>query len=161
MSGLKVCLKRQAVTPGCGVSKAFLNAQALLFGGYKDALQGNQVKHFSKKLWNLTPKNNHRREKWSKKLNLIHITCLTALMRRDSRSGEWGNFSVSLKEGEMDFSEELFLDHKSSTMRLFLQSAVHLQFFKQVWVSCCPLLDNLYIYYKWEAFEGKSKTCNA
>ncbi|XP_074541529.1 DENN domain-containing protein 1B isoform X2 [Halichoeres trimaculatus] len=76
MSSLKVCLKRQAVTPGCGVSKAFLNAQALLFGGYKDALQCNQ-------------------------------------------------------EGEMDFSEELFLDHKSSSMRLFLQSAVHLQLFKQ------------------------------
>ncbi|CAJ1053157.1 DENN domain-containing protein 1B isoform X3 [Xyrichtys novacula] len=76
MSGLKVCLKRQAVAPGCGVSKAFLKAQALLFGGYRDALQGNQ-------------------------------------------------------EGEMCFSEELFLDHKSPSMRQFLQSAVHLQFFKQ------------------------------
>lgn len=32
----------------------------------------------------------------------------------------------------MWFSEELFLDHKSSTMRQFLQSAIHLQFFKQV-----------------------------
>uniref|UniRef100_UPI0037E7DEA2 DENN domain-containing protein 1B isoform X2 n=1 Tax=Semicossyphus pulcher TaxID=241346 RepID=UPI0037E7DEA2 len=76
MSGLKVCLKRQAVTPGCGVSKAFLKAQALLFGGYRDALQGHE-------------------------------------------------------EGEMCFSEELFLDHKSSSMRQFLQSAIHLQFFKQ------------------------------
>uniref|UniRef100_A0A3B5MID0 DENN domain containing 1C n=1 Tax=Xiphophorus couchianus TaxID=32473 RepID=A0A3B5MID0_9TELE len=38
MSGLKVCLKRQAVSPGCGVSRAFLKAQALLFGGYKDCL---------------------------------------------------------------------------------------------------------------------------
>ncbi|XP_041642220.1 DENN domain-containing protein 1B isoform X3 [Cheilinus undulatus] len=76
MSGLKVCLKRQAVTPGCGVSKAFLKAQALLFGGYRDALQSQQ-------------------------------------------------------EGELWFNEELFLDHKSSSMRQFLQSAVHLQFFKQ------------------------------
>ncbi|KAM9362692.1 DENN domain-containing protein 1B [Symphorus nematophorus] len=76
MAGLKVCLKRQAVSPGCGVSKAFLKAQALLFGGYRDALQGH-------------------------------------------------------KEGEMWFSEELFLDHKSSSMRQFLQSAIHLQFFKQ------------------------------
>ncbi|XP_051240235.1 DENN domain-containing protein 1B isoform X2 [Dicentrarchus labrax] len=76
MAGLKVCLKRQAVSPGCGVSRAFLKAQALLFGGYRDALQGQ-------------------------------------------------------KEGEMCFSEELFLDHKSSSMRHFLQSAIHLQFFKQ------------------------------
>ncbi|KAM7393943.1 hypothetical protein PAMP_020776 [Pampus punctatissimus] len=76
MSGLKVCLKRQAVSPGSGVSRAFLKAQALLFGGYRDALQDHT-------------------------------------------------------EGELWFSEELFLDHKSSTMREFLQSAVHLQFFKQ------------------------------
>ncbi|KAM3622820.1 uncharacterized protein V6R79_003536 [Siganus canaliculatus] len=76
MAGLKVCLKRQAVSPGCGVSRAFLKAQALLFGGYKDALQGH-------------------------------------------------------KEGDVSFNEELFLDHKSSSMRHFLQSAIHLQFFKQ------------------------------
>ncbi|XP_073327949.1 DENN domain-containing protein 1B isoform X2 [Pagrus major] len=76
MAGLKVCLKRQAVSPGCGVSRAFLKAQALLFGGYRDALQGQE-------------------------------------------------------EGEMWFSEELFLDHKSSSMRQFLQSAIHLQSFKQ------------------------------
>lgn len=76
MSGLKMCLKRQAVSPGCGVSRAFLKAQALLFGGYRDALQANA-------------------------------------------------------EDEMWFSEALFLDHKSPTMRQFLQSAVHLQFFKQ------------------------------
>ncbi|XP_042250981.1 DENN domain-containing protein 1B isoform X2 [Thunnus maccoyii] len=76
MSGLKMCLKRQAVSPGCGVSRAFLKAQALLFGGYRDALQASA-------------------------------------------------------EDEMWFSEALFLDHKSPTMRQFLQSAVHLQFFKQ------------------------------
>lgn len=45
MAGLKVCLKRQAVSPGCGVSRAFLKAQALLFGGYRDALQGHRVSH--------------------------------------------------------------------------------------------------------------------
>ncbi|XP_008300940.1 DENN domain-containing protein 1C isoform X2 [Stegastes partitus] len=76
MSGLKVCLKRQAVSPGCGVSRAFLRAQALLFGGYRDALQGHE-------------------------------------------------------EDEICFCETLFLDHKSSSMKQFLQSAVHLQFFKQ------------------------------
>nr|XP_046263111.1 DENN domain-containing protein 1B isoform X2 [Scatophagus argus] len=76
MARLKVCLKRQAVSPGCGVSRAFLKAQALLFGGYRDALQCD-------------------------------------------------------KEGEMCFNDELFLDHKSSSMRQFLQSAIHLQFFKQ------------------------------
>ncbi|XP_044045875.1 DENN domain-containing protein 1B isoform X2 [Siniperca chuatsi] len=76
MAGLKVCLKRQAVSPGCGVSRAFLKAQALLFGGYRDALQGHE-------------------------------------------------------EDEMWFSEELFLDHKSSSMRQFLQNAIHLQCFKQ------------------------------
>ncbi|KAG7240761.1 hypothetical protein INR49_026533 [Caranx melampygus] len=42
MSGLKMCLKRQAVSPGSGVSRAFLKAQALLFGGYRDALQGHK-----------------------------------------------------------------------------------------------------------------------
>ncbi|KAM9769279.1 DENN domain-containing protein 1B isoform 2-T2 [Menidia menidia] len=76
MSGLKVCLKRQAVSPGCGVSRAFLKAQALLFGGYRDALQGHQ-------------------------------------------------------DGEIYFCEELFLDHKSPSVKKFLQSAIHLQFFKQ------------------------------
>ncbi|XP_062244559.1 DENN domain-containing protein 1B isoform X2 [Platichthys flesus] len=76
MSGLKLCLKRQAVSPGCGVSLAFLKAQALLFGGYRDALQ-------------------------------------------------------TQKEGEICFSEKMFLDHKSPSMRQFLQSAVHLQLFKQ------------------------------
>ncbi|KAK5899740.1 hypothetical protein CesoFtcFv8_009184 [Champsocephalus esox] len=76
MSGLKVCLKRQAVSPGCGVSRAFLKAQALLFGGYRDALQGD-------------------------------------------------------KEGEVWFSEELFVEHKSSSMRHFLENAIHLQSFKQ------------------------------
>ncbi|XP_053273330.1 DENN domain-containing protein 1B isoform X3 [Pleuronectes platessa] len=76
MSGLKLCLKRQAVSPGCGVSLAFLKAQALLFGGYRDALQ-------------------------------------------------------TQKEGEICFSEKMFLDHKSPSMRQFLQSAIHLQLFKQ------------------------------
>ncbi|XP_019744651.1 DENN domain-containing protein 1B isoform X2 [Hippocampus comes] len=76
VSGLKVCLKRQVVSAGSGVSRAFLKAQSVLFGGYKDALQ------------------NH-------------------------------------KGGEVSFSNDLFLDHKSASMRGFLQSAIHLQFFKQ------------------------------
>ncbi|XP_072319210.1 DENN domain-containing protein 1B isoform X2 [Eucyclogobius newberryi] len=75
MSQLKMSLKRQAVSPGCGISRAFLKAQALLFGGYREALH--------------------------------------------------------TQNGEFSFNEELFLDHKSTSMRQFLQSAVHLQFFKQ------------------------------
>lgn len=103
VSGLKVCLKRQAVSPGCGVSRAFLKAQALLFGGYRDALQGQQV---------------------------IGLNCLIKIIH--------GLFEIvpdtvlSFQNGEMVFNEEVFLEHKSSSVRQFLQSAVHLQFFKQV-----------------------------
>lgn len=103
VSGLKVCLKRQAVAPGCGVSRAFLKAQALLFGGYMDALQGQQV---------------------------IGLNCLFQIIH--------GLFEIvpdtvlSFQDGQMVFNEEVFLEHKSSSMRQFLQSAVHLQFFKQV-----------------------------
>lgn len=39
MAGLKVRLKKQAALVGSGVSRAFLRSQALLFGGYRDALQ--------------------------------------------------------------------------------------------------------------------------
>lgn len=45
MAGLKMCLKRQAVSPGCGVSRAFLTAQARLFGAYGEALQDDRVSH--------------------------------------------------------------------------------------------------------------------
>ncbi|XP_045565708.1 DENN domain-containing protein 1B isoform X1 [Salmo salar] len=76
VSGLKLSLKRQAASAGVGVAKAFLRAQALLFGGYGDALKGNT-------------------------------------------------------NGQVMFCEEVFLDHRSSSMRQFLQSAVHLQLFKQ------------------------------
>ncbi|XP_030636315.1 DENN domain-containing protein 1B [Chanos chanos] len=76
VTGLKVRLKKQAAFPGPGVARAFLRAQALLFGGYRDALQ-------------------------------------------------------CLEGGPISFSEELFLTHKSQSMRQFLESAVHLQFFKQ------------------------------
>lgn len=51
---------------------------------------------------------------------------------------------LSLQEGEISFSEELFLDHKSPSMRHFLKSAIHLQFFKQVLAMTkvfCHLLD--------------------
>ncbi|XP_005743745.1 DENN domain-containing protein 1C isoform X1 [Pundamilia nyererei] len=87
MSGLKMCLKRQAVSPGCGVSQAFLKAQALLFGGYRDALQPNE-------------------------------------------------------EGEICFCENLFSDHKSPSMKHFLQSAVHLQCFKQFIDARLDILNN-------------------
>uniref|UniRef100_A0A8K9WLR7 Si:dkey-76b14.2 n=1 Tax=Oncorhynchus mykiss TaxID=8022 RepID=A0A8K9WLR7_ONCMY len=51
VSGLKLCLKRQAASAGVGVAKAFLRAQALLFGGYGDALKGNTVRTII--LWNI------------------------------------------------------------------------------------------------------------
>ncbi|KAG9262730.1 DENN domain-containing protein 1B-like [Astyanax mexicanus] len=38
VTALKVRLKRQASSPGAGVARAFLRAQALLFGSYRDAL---------------------------------------------------------------------------------------------------------------------------
>ncbi|XP_051559068.1 DENN domain-containing protein 1B isoform X2 [Myxocyprinus asiaticus] len=76
LAGLKVRLKRQAALAGSGVAHAFLRAQALLFGGYRDALQ-------------------------------------------------------SPAEGPVVFCEELFLSHKSQSMREFLESAVHLQCFKE------------------------------
>ncbi|KAB5523715.1 hypothetical protein PHYPO_G00155690 [Pangasianodon hypophthalmus] len=76
VTALKVRLKRQAGFTGPGVAKAFLRAQALLFGAYKDALQ--------------------------------------------YPSGQ-----------PVSFSEELFLTHRSPSMRQFLESAIHLQFFKQ------------------------------
>ncbi|CAM4465688.1 unnamed protein product [Leuciscus chuanchicus] len=76
VAGLKVRLKRQAASAGSGVAHAFLRAQALLFGGYRDALQ-------------------------------------------------------SPGEGPVVFCNESFLSHKSQSMREFLESAVHLQCFKE------------------------------
>ncbi|XP_026888434.1 DENN domain-containing protein 1B [Electrophorus electricus] len=76
VAALKVRLKRQASSPGTGVARSLLRAQAVLFGGYRDAL--------------LYP-----------------------------------------AEGPVLFSEEMFLTHKSHSMRQFLESSIHLQFFKQ------------------------------
>lgn len=38
MSLLRLRLRKVALAPGEGVSRLFLKAQALLFGGYRDAL---------------------------------------------------------------------------------------------------------------------------
>ncbi|EMP37262.1 DENN domain-containing protein 1B [Chelonia mydas] len=76
VSLLKLQLKKQSATTGDWVARAFLRAQALLFGGYRDALL-------------CTP-------------------------------GQ-----------PISFCQKSFLNHKSSTMREFLQRAVHLQLFKQ------------------------------
>ncbi|XP_076845572.1 DENN domain-containing protein 1B [Brachyhypopomus gauderio] len=38
VAALKMRLKRQASSPGAGVARAFLRAQAVIFGGYRDAL---------------------------------------------------------------------------------------------------------------------------
>ncbi|XP_067416535.1 DENN domain-containing protein 1B-like [Emydura macquarii macquarii] len=76
VSLLKLQLKKQSATTGDGVARAFLRAQALLFGSYRDAL-------------------------------------------------------VCTPGQPISFCQESFLNHKSSTMREFLRSAVHLQLFKQ------------------------------
>uniref|UniRef100_A0A4W3GZ64 DENN domain-containing protein 1B-like n=1 Tax=Callorhinchus milii TaxID=7868 RepID=A0A4W3GZ64_CALMI len=70
-------LRKQSGTTGEGVARAFLRAQAALFGGYQDALRFNP-------------------------------------------------------DEPITFCEETFINHRSSSMRQFLQNAVHLQLFKQV-----------------------------
>ncbi|XP_041091766.1 DENN domain-containing protein 1B [Polyodon spathula] len=76
VSHLKMRLKKQSGATGDGVARAFLRAQALLFGCYRDAL---------------------------------------------SCEGD----------DQIIFIEETFTNHKSNPMKQFLQSAVHLQLFKQ------------------------------
>uniref|UniRef100_A0A4W3GWX8 DENN domain-containing protein 1B-like n=1 Tax=Callorhinchus milii TaxID=7868 RepID=A0A4W3GWX8_CALMI len=76
VSGLKMKLRKQSGTTGEGVARAFLRAQAALFGGYQDALRFNP-------------------------------------------------------DEPITFCEETFINHRSSSMRQFLQNAVHLQLFKQ------------------------------
>ncbi|XP_028301399.1 DENN domain-containing protein 1B isoform X2 [Gouania willdenowi] len=76
VSSLKSKLKKQSTATGSGVARAFLRAQAALFGSYRDALR--------------------------------------------------------YKPGEpISFSEESFVNHRSSTMKNFLSLAVNLQLFKQ------------------------------
>ncbi|XP_063065998.1 DENN domain-containing protein 1A isoform X2 [Engraulis encrasicolus] len=76
ISSLKSRLKKVSTTTGDGVSRAFLKAQAALFGSYRNALQ-------------IEP------------------------------------------EEPITFSEEVFVAHRSSAMRQFLQNAIQLQLFKQ------------------------------
>ncbi|XP_036133228.1 DENN domain-containing protein 1B isoform X3 [Molossus molossus] len=76
VSALKNKLKKQSTATGDGVARAFLRAQAALFGSYRDALR--------------------------------------------------------YKPGEpITFCEESFVQHRSSTMKQFLEAAVNLQLFKQ------------------------------
>ncbi|KAJ8286423.1 hypothetical protein GJAV_G00039110 [Gymnothorax javanicus] len=76
VSALKSRLKKVSMTTGDGVSRAFLKAQAALFGSYRGALQ--------------------------------------------------------MEPGEpITFNKEVFVSHRSSTMRQFLQNAIQLQLFKQ------------------------------
>ncbi|KAG8441471.1 hypothetical protein GDO86_007000, partial [Hymenochirus boettgeri] len=76
VSLLKLRVRKQSLLMGDGVSHAFLQAQAMLFGGYRDAL-------------------------------------------------------ICTPGQPISFSQESFLNHKCSTMRSFLQNAVHLQLFTQ------------------------------
>ncbi|XP_077117914.1 DENN domain-containing protein 1B-like [Ranitomeya variabilis] len=76
VSTLKLRLTEQSSLMGDGVSRAFLRAQALLFGSYREAL-------------------------------------------------------ICTPEQPISFCQDSFLNHKSSTMRTFLQNAVHLQLFSQ------------------------------
>ncbi|KAJ8260973.1 hypothetical protein COCON_G00166960 [Conger conger] len=76
VSSLKSRLKKVSMAPGDGVARAFLKAQAALFGSYRSALR--------------------------------------------------------IEPGEpITFNKEVFVSHRSSTMRHFLQNAIHLQHFKQ------------------------------
>lgn len=50
-----------------------------------------------------------------------------------------------LQEGEICFCENLFSDHKSLSMKQFLQSAVHLQCFKQVNTALCCTINAIVI----------------
>lgn len=47
MSSLKSKLKKQSTATGSGVAKAFLRAQAALFGSYRDALRYKPVRSSS------------------------------------------------------------------------------------------------------------------
>ncbi|XP_030050562.1 DENN domain-containing protein 1C [Microcaecilia unicolor] len=76
VSLLRLRLKKQSVTVGDGIARAFLRAQALLFGSYRDAL-------------------------------------------------------ICIPNEPISFCEESVPYHKSSSIRRFLQNAVHLQLFKQ------------------------------
>ncbi|XP_073510475.1 DENN domain-containing protein 1C isoform X2 [Phyllobates terribilis] len=76
ISLLKLRLTKQSSLMGDGVSRAFLGAQALLFGSYREAL-------------------------------------------------------ICTPEQPISFCQDTFLNHKCSTMRTFLQNAVHLQLFTQ------------------------------
>ncbi|KAJ8346431.1 hypothetical protein SKAU_G00278320 [Synaphobranchus kaupii] len=76
VSALKSRLKKVSMATGDGVARAFLKAQAALFGSYRSALQ--------------------------------------------------------MEPGEpITFNKEVFVSHRSSTMRHFLQNAIQLQLFKQ------------------------------
>ncbi|XP_035248293.1 DENN domain-containing protein 1A-like isoform X1 [Anguilla anguilla] len=76
VSALKSRLKKVSMATGDGVARAFLKAQAALFGSYRSALQ--------------------------------------------------------MEPGEpITFNKEVFVSHRSSTMRYFLQNATQLQLFKQ------------------------------
>ncbi|KPP67376.1 DENN domain-containing protein 1C-like, partial [Scleropages formosus] len=96
VSALKMRLKKQSAATGTGVARAFLRAQAQLFGGYRDALICTQVSF----TYGAPPR-----------------------LQGEGVKHEEG--------GSISFCKESFLNHKSSSMRQFLESAVHLQFFKQ------------------------------
>ncbi|XP_067877388.1 DENN domain-containing protein 1B-like isoform X2 [Heterodontus francisci] len=76
VSILKMKLKKQSAVTGDVVARAFLRAQAAIFGSYQDALKFNS-------------------------------------------------------DQPVTFCEEMFLNHKPTSMKNFLQHAVHLQLFKQ------------------------------
>ena len=74
VSGLKLRLKRHASSPGCGVAKAFLRGQALLFGGYRDALRhtvrtSTQLQPLHNVNRKLEPEHDHNRAKPHYNLN--------------------------------------------------------------------------------------------
>ncbi|XP_077460923.1 DENN domain-containing protein 1B [Stigmatopora argus] len=68
------------------------------------------------------------------KRHAVTAGCRVSQAFLKAQSELFGGYKDALqneKGGEICFNKDLFLEHKSSSMRQFLQSAIHLQFFKQ------------------------------
>ncbi|MGH0187008.1 UNVERIFIED_CONTAM: hypothetical protein FKN15_023381 [Acipenser sinensis] len=118
VSHLKMRLKKQSGATGDGVARAFLRAQALLFGGYRDALACEGVSHLKMRL--------------KKQSGATGDGVARAFLRAQALL--FGGYRDALAcegDDQIIFMEETFINHKSNPMKQFLQSAVHLQLFKQ------------------------------
>lgn len=118
ISTLKSRLKKVSTMTGDGVARAFLKSQAALFGSYRNALQIESV------------------SRWHPPV-LCTGTILPLATSQGQRSSlltcSSSDFFFFFLKGEpITFNEEVFLNHRSSVMKQFLQNAIQLQLFKQV-----------------------------